>query len=374
MLRGHPVTAQLTMRRRFLGSAAAVGLVLVAALVLVLTASPTHRRVGGSPPARQIPLSEPVLFAPSSIWNARVPEDAAVDPSSTRLVRYLVAEVRAEERAHAAPWLATSTASTPIYIVPANQPDVPVSLVDPRRPWRSSLARAFAKVPIPSAARPARGRDAHLTIWQPSTNRLWEFFHARHTADGWQAAWGGAMQNVSESPGYYTSSDWPGARSTWGATGTSLPVAAGVIRLSEIRDGVIPHALALDLPHPRAGVLAWPAERSDGTGPAEALPEGAHLRLDPHLDLSRLAMPPLTRMIAVAAQRYGMIVRDGSPGISLFIEDPTQYGGGRLIWGKRGIFGGKTPPQLLASFPWSHLEVLRMDLHSARPATKFLDG
>lgn len=272
-----------------------------------------------------------------------------------------------------APWIATGTASTPIYDVPANEPAVRVALVDPGLSWRSSLARAFEKVPIPPGAEPARGSDAHMTVWQPSTNKLWEFFHTRHSGHGWQAAWGGAMQDVSSNPGYYTPAAWPGAQYNWGATATSFPVAAGVILLSEIKAGAIHHALALDLPQTRAGVVALPAQRSDGTGSADAIPEGAHLRLDPGLDLSRMSMPPLTRMIALAAQRYGLIVRDRAPAISLFVEDPVQYGGGKLIWGKHGIFGGQTPQQLLARFPWRHLEVLRMNLHATARSTGFLE-
>ncbi|HLH66177.1 MAG TPA: hypothetical protein VKV27_10780 [Solirubrobacteraceae bacterium] len=315
-----------------------------------------------------------MLFSPSSIWNAPLPADAPIDPESAQLVSGLLAEVRAEERAGVGPWLATSTASTPIYIVPADEPTVDVSLDDPALPWRRSLARALRSVPIPPGARPARGRDAQMTIWQPATDRLWELFHARLEADGWHAAWGGAMDDVSRSPGYYTAASWPGAQANWGATATSFPVAAGVITLAQIRAGAIDHALALDVPRPRAGVVAWPAQRGDGTGPPSAIPEGAHLRLDPTLDLDALPMPPLTRMIAVAAQRYGLIVRDGAPAISLFAEDPTQYGGGRLYWGRHAIFGGLTPQQILAAFPWSHLQVLRMTLVRVPRASKFLDA
>ena len=80
-------------------------------------------------------------------------------------------------------------------------------------------------------AQPAANSDAEMTIWQPSTNKLWEFFHTTKDADGWHAAWGGAIDNVSRSPGYYTSESWPGALPVWGATATSLPAAAGVITL-----------------------------------------------------------------------------------------------------------------------------------------------
>ena len=76
--------------------------------------------------------------------------------------------------------------------------------------------------------------DAHTTIWGPS-RRLWEFFHMRREADGWHAAWGGAIDHVSQSPGYYTTTSWPGSLAVWGASATSLPVAAGLITIADLR-------------------------------------------------------------------------------------------------------------------------------------------
>ena len=98
-----------------------------------------------------------------------------------------------------------------MYEVGANQPMLAVQLSDPTLWWRVALQSAFDAVPIPANAQPAAGPDAEMTIWQPSTDKLWEFFEMQKKADGWHAAWGGAIQNVSQSPGYYTTSSWPGA-------------------------------------------------------------------------------------------------------------------------------------------------------------------
>jgi hypothetical protein len=68
-------------------------------------------------------------------------------------------------------------------------------------------------------------------------------------------------------------------------------------------------------------------------------------------------------MIAEAAQRYGIIVRDQTHnGISFYAEDPTQYGGNKLYYGPHGFFDGMTPLQLLARFPWGHLQLLKLQL------------
>lgn len=165
------------------------------------------------------------------------------------------------------------------------------------------------------------------------------------------------MQNVSQSPGYYTSASWPDALSVWGATATSLPVAAGVITLNDLRRGDIDHAIAIDLPATAAGEWSWPAERTDGVATApNAIPEGAHLRLDPNVNLTTLDLPPLARMIAQAAQRYGMIVRDQTGwAIGMFIQDPTPTGPDQFytdgVPKRTGPYEGQSPDHLMSRFP-----------------------
>jgi hypothetical protein len=306
----------------------------------------------------------PPLFAPNSVWNKLLPANAIVDPASSALVARLAREVAAEQQQGIGPYIATSEASTPLYVVGRHQRRVPVALEADGTPGQAGLARALRSVPIPPNARPAAGPDRHMVIWQPSTDSMWELFGAVRMPHGWRAKWGGAMTRVSRSPGYYTPAAWPGAAYTWGATATSLPVVAGTALVSELRAGRIDHALALALPYPRAGQFAWPAQRSDGTGGPGEIPEGARLRLDPRLDLASLHMPPLTRELAVAAQRYGMIVRDQTHhAIGLYFQDPTPLA--HDAYG--AIFGGMTPNEVLAAFPWSRLEVVRMHLCARAP-------
>jgi hypothetical protein len=212
-------------------------------------------------------------------------------------------------------------------------------------------------VPLPAGARPARGSDGDLVVWQPSSDRLWEFWRLRHGAAGWQASWGGAMQRASTDAGVYARDVWPGAKPWWGVTASSLSLVGGLISLADLRSGHIDHALSLSIPDTRAGVYALPAQRTDGTsaGP-DALPEGAHLRLDPTLDLPALHLPALTLMLAQAAQRYGLYITDTSPNIAFDAQDPTSASDPYTAPG--GYFGGTNPRRLLARFPWSRLQVL----------------
>jgi hypothetical protein len=303
------------------------------------------------------------LFASSSFWNEPLADDPPIDPNSAALVQAFAAQIQRERSANIGPWIGAGAGSTPVYRVPVDQPRVRVRLDKTTSRGAKALRRAFASVPIPRNAKPAPGADGHLTIWQPSTDRLWEFFHAHREGGVWHADWGGAIRRVSRSPGYYTASAWPGATRSWGATATSLPIVGGTILLNELKRGRIDHALALNLPAPRAGEFAWPAQRSDGTGPPTALPEGARIRLDPTLNVNDLGLPKLGRMVARAAQRYGMVVRDQTHhGTSLWAEVPTGSSHGVSTY-----LRGKTPAEVLANFPWDRMQVLKMTLCTTAP-------
>jgi hypothetical protein len=302
------------------------------------------------------------FFSPSSFWNRPIPVRARLDPRSAAVVGTFDEGIAGDEAAGYGPAnIVTTEWSVPIYTVPADQPTVKVMLAaaSPASP----LQLAWDAVPLPSDAQPAGGTDKHLVVWQPSTDRLWEFWRMEHAPTGWQAEWGGAMQDVSSDPGVYGPGAWPGAKRSWGASASSLSIAGGLITLDDLERGQINHALAIGIPDVLAGVYAGPAQRTDGqsTDPL-SLPEGAHLRLDPHLDLAALHLPRLTLMIAEAAQRYGIFVRDKTASVTFYAQDPISTGTEPYA-GPDGYFEGKTPAELLASFPWSHLQLLKMDLH-----------
>ncbi len=217
--------------------------------------------------------------------------EASLDSHSGAIVGSLDSEIESEQRASTGPWINTTSYSVPIYTVSADQPTVRVTLASARS--EPALQEAWSEVPLPPEAQPAAGSDGTLVLWQPSTEKLWEFWRLAHGSEGWQASWGGAIENVSSSSGAYEPASWSGANSYWGASASSLSIVGGLITLEDLKRGQIDHALALGIPNVRAGVYASPAERTDGKDPSRlSLPEGAHLRLDPSLNLASLHLPP----------------------------------------------------------------------------------
>jgi hypothetical protein len=68
-------------------------------------------------------------------------------------------------------------------------------------------------------------------------------------------------------------------------------------------------------------------------------------------------------MIAEAAQRYGLVVRDKGGAVTFYGEDPAPTGA-NPYYGADGFYRGQDPRQVLSRFPWDKLQLLRMDMRS----------
>jgi hypothetical protein len=290
------------------------------------------------------PIRGTQLSSPNSVWNKPLAANAPLTSNSSTLSGTLN-----WEQAYFGPWINTTSYSTPIYTVSRYQPTLHVTLDNNS----AKLAADFNQVPLPPDARPAAGTDGHLVVWRPSTQTMWEFWQLHTDASGnWHATWGGKMTNVSSNPGYYPA--------PYGATATSLPVGAGVMTLQEESDGVINHALALAIPHPKAGTFVYPAQRGDGDSTSDtAIPEGTRFRLPASLNIDALNLPRQTAMMAKAAQKYGIIVVDGGGAVAFRAEDPYLYRQQYGVDPYGYLFGGQWANQLLGQFPWAQLQVVQ---------------
>src|SRR3954454_24786580 len=120
------------------------------------------------------------LFSPTSVWNRPLAASAPLDPSSAARMATFKREIDKELKGGCGPYINTPKFSTPFYVVPRSQPNVPVKLDVPAKPLVNVLA---AGVPLPTDALPAAGTDGHLTVYQPSTDKLWEFWRTKKKSD-----------------------------------------------------------------------------------------------------------------------------------------------------------------------------------------------
>jgi chitodextrinase len=324
-------------------------------------------------------------FASSSFWNTPLAASTPTNSNSSTYVSAIKNQLCSSGSTCNPDTengvLQTTDYSDPVYVVPANQPKAPV------QPYCSdgrSIGQSFITdvldpgVPVPADAHGAAGTDGHVSIYQPSTNTLWEFWRFQKSSSGaWEACWGGLMNNVSGSSGVFTYPE--------GGWTTGLAQLGALVRIDELQSGQINHAIGIGLgdllknnvipantPGATSGI-SWPANRSDGTNTdATAIPEGTRFRLPANLNLSQYNLSPVAKAIAVAAQKYGLVVAwTSNTNVNLSLGDPTTYttaglpnpyttgpGVGGVENGNKGLFGGVPQYQIMNNFPWSQLQAL----------------
>jgi len=354
--------------------------------------------------------AEPARYLPSSFFQQRVPDDAALDPESDQLVKELrnmafgvdpqtdfncrsavikgspstwTAEEEANcQRVTTRAGISRDDYAPVVYTVPGDQPRVPITLDN----YNPSLKRALADgVPLPDGARPASGTDGQLIVWQPATDTMWEFWRPyKDSAGAWHTTWGGRMQEVSENPGHFQSTPDPSARELpsakraqlglnseehrWGGPATSIPNLPGIMTVDQLRSGEIGHALVFATWAAKPDEWVYPAQRTDGIcrGPAgqycSQIPAGARFRLDPDFDTDTISHP-LVRMMAEAVQDYGMVLNNKTGGgANFYAEGWRQHGWEDPYYGPGGLFASdpeqRSPTQFMREFPWEQLEML----------------
>lgn len=296
------------------------------------------------------------VFAPTSFWYTPILANAPLHTNSANFVKEFV---RQKKTHYGTVGVNTTAYASPVYVVGADVPTVRVTY------WNcqniayvdKTLEEEWAAVPMPKYAEPADGTDAEMTIWQPSTDRMWDFWRARTTNGAWQACWGGRMEHVSKSDGI-----WP---HNHGTTATSLPFIGGQITADELRRGEIKHALGICLVELETWqIRSWPATRSDGWNPKHEpnrIPEGLRFRLDPKVDVDALNLCRAGKTIAKAAQKYGFVVWDMGGAITLRAENPRSFTMRGLPDPYPELFEKKPGYAILEGIPWERLKFLPMD-------------
>lgn len=282
------------------------------------------------------PRGESFFFGEDTIWRTPVPPDVAIDPMSDAYVARF-AEL-------GTPVVAVGNFTVPIYRAEANAPRF---RVDPTADYATAEA-TLDRVPIPDHARPDPEDDGHMAVLDVTSDCVFEMYRAARTPNGWTAEWINATP--ADGSGVY-----PDGLST---RASGLSITAGLIWPEELRAGRIDHALVFAYPFTRDGDPVAPATRGDGQSKNDptSLPIGAHLVLDPTLDLAAIDLSPAEFAIAEALQRYGMILADTNGGApSLFAVHPQSYPTDpyKAIWGSEIYVG-------LSSIPFDRMKVLSL--------------
>jgi hypothetical protein len=207
----------------------------------------------------------------------------------------------------------------------------------------------FGAVHIPVDAQPQYGSDGHMVVMQPNGQEM-DMWIAQHTADGWTS---GERWLTSA---YGSAANCTRVHGCGSADVAGFALAAGMVRPEEIAQGHIDHALAITTPDTRANYIACPATDTDGHHfDPDALPIGAHVQLDPSINVDKLPIPRWQKIIAVALQHYGAYVVDTGGSVALYAESDLDRP--FAAWSRAGV---PADAPSLADLPWGSMRVLSM--------------
>jgi hypothetical protein len=248
------------------------------------------------------------FYSGSSPFNTPVPANPTVAPDSSQIVQRLVG--LGPPAANPAGVAGTPMDwSHPVYFAKASDPVYTIHQTG----WANPDVEG-RQIHIPVGAEPAGGDDASFAVvntdgWE------YDFWQAKApSADGGTFTANFAKRAPWDGDGLGTS----GVPYQGGITAAGFSNQAGVIRLSEMKAGVINHALFMSVRGWHGRV--WPSAMLSGTTGQVADPAapamGQHFWLDmTQSQIDALSVPEWQKIILRAMAKYGMYVGDngGSP-------------------------------------------------------------
>jgi hypothetical protein len=280
------------MRRWPIVGCAVAGLA-VASVVAAVPPSINHAATVDQPAKRLMPAGPRIggcrVFPPDNAWNQEI-LTAPSHPLSNQIIDHIQ---RIGSTALHPDFGENQSYGIPFVVVPASQPPVPISYDaygDESDP---------GPFPIPLDAPVEAGSDGHVLVVQQQTCQLYELFVGRRQGDGWVAQSGAHFDLSSNAlrPLGWTSADAAG-----------LAILPGLVRYDEVAAGRIDHAIRVTFARTQLGFVL-PATHFASSNADPTLPAmGMRLRLRADFDVNGLTGQ--ARVIAVAMQRYGLIVAD----------------------------------------------------------------
>jgi hypothetical protein len=178
---------------------------------------------------------------------------------------------------------------------------VPASM--PIEGWPSHYQRdvALRHLTLDDVQRDKRNErsDRHGIVVDPIARMLYEFYQARKTDSGWEAAQASVFDLKSNKlrPDGWTSADAAG-----------LPIFPAVVRYDELKRGIVEHAMRVTVVKTQRAYVA-PATHFASRHTDEDLPRmGERLRLRQDYDISGFS--PEVKAILLGLKKYGMFVAD----------------------------------------------------------------
>jgi hypothetical protein len=293
------------------------------AVVVALSLASLARVSATEPPHR--------FFSDSSFWNTPLAASLEVDSRSGEWIAMLAKEPTGGFGINLHKW------TIPVYEADETTPRVKVArhrLTPAERAEWKTERETFGHgpgfddgVPIPTAALPDPEEDAHFAVVDWKARRAWDTWGFRVRPDGTYESNTGMTYSLDGDGVFHTADfaveDGESIHFHGPSRAAGVPAIAGLILFDEVAAGEIRHKLACAIRYPAFQEFVFPATWTDGPVPG-GIPEGAVLQLDPTLDLKHLDLLPGERVVARAAQRYGMVVVD-------YADGSTLYGEG--LWG-----------------------------------------
>jgi hypothetical protein len=243
------------------------------------------------------------LFPADHIWNAKV-DTLPVDTNSGLYINTIGASTTFHPDFGSGLWEG-GPIGIPFNVVSGTQPKVNVT-------FQYASESDPGPYPIPSNPKIEGGvsstGDRHILMIDKDNCKLYELFYAFKQANGTWRAGSGAIYDLKSyalRPDGWTSADAAG-----------LAILPGLVRYSEVKSGMIKHAIRFTAPQTRKAYV-WPARHyaSDLTN-IKYPPMGQRFRLKASYDISGFS--PDMKVILQAMKTYGIILADN--GSSWFIS------------------------------------------------------
>jgi hypothetical protein len=284
---------------------------------------PTQPTLFGTPAADRI-LSGLQVFPPDNPWNQEI-DALPVHANSANIIASIGADKRLGYNL-----------DMNFVLVPPNQPRIPVKLLvypdesdpgpyplPPNAPienWPLAHNEDAGAVAHPGQSlddiqRNGTG-DRHLLVVDPANGKLYEFYAARKTDNGWQASNEATfdLKTGTLRPEGWTSSDAAG-----------LPVFPATVRYDECQRGLVKHAMRFTVRRSRRAYVL-PATHWASKDPSPDLPRmGERLRLRKDFDTS--GFPPHAKAILEGLKKYGMFVADNGSDWLMSISPDSRLQG-----------------------------------------------